>query len=55
MVGLQHHVILRQTKGWLTCKFKSSEEWPKKVDRIILNKSMRHMEDADNIDSMMKP
>jgi hypothetical protein len=34
----------------LTCKVKSSEEWPTWVDRLPLNKRMRHVEDSDNID-----
>jgi hypothetical protein len=39
----------------MTCKVKSSEEWPTQVDRHPFNKSMRHMKDFDNIDLMMKP
>jgi hypothetical protein len=38
----------------MTCKVKSSEEWMTQVDRHTLNKSMRHMEDSGNIESMMK-
>jgi hypothetical protein len=38
----------------MTCKVKSSEEWTTQVDIHPLNKSMRHMEDSGNIDSMMK-
>jgi hypothetical protein len=39
---------------WLTRKVKSSEEWPTQVDRHPLNKSMRHMEEYDGIELMMK-
>ena len=38
----------------MTCKVKSSEEWPTQVDRLPLNKSMRHMEDSGSIDLIMK-
>jgi hypothetical protein len=39
---------------WTTCKVKSSEEWPTQVDRLNLKKSMRHVEDSNNIDLMIK-
>jgi hypothetical protein len=38
---------------WPTCKVNISEEWPTQVDRLPLNKSMRHMVDSDSMDSMM--
>jgi hypothetical protein len=53
-IGVHLHVTLRHTKVWSTCKVKSFEEWLTQVDRHLLNKSMRHMEDSSSIDSMMK-
>jgi hypothetical protein len=53
-IGLQLHVTLRHTEGMDDMKIQEYEEWPTHVDRHPLNKSMRHMEEFGNIDSMMK-
>jgi hypothetical protein len=38
----------------MTCKVKSSEKWMTQDYRHPLNKSMRHMNNSDNIDLMIK-
>jgi hypothetical protein len=53
-IGLQLHVIMRHTEGMANMQSQDFEEWVTQVDRHPLNKSMRHMEDSGNIDSMMK-
>jgi hypothetical protein len=48
-----HREMEKDSICYNTCKVKSSEEWPTQVDRLPLNKSMRHVVDSDSIDSMM--